>query len=235
MNINPGKRNDEGKALEGASVSTALKVFGAEALFSGGKYEASCRGPIESQRARYCELKARLVEAEEKGYGGRIILQEELATIPIESKWEDKIQNLVTTQGKNDLLDKYLAGSTYNAAFYVGLISSISYSAVAITDIAAQINGTNGWKEAGPTNAPNYSQSTRPALTFAAATAGVKATSAAAVFSISSAGTVKGCFAVTSSAKEGTTLVLFSAGLFTGGDKVVASGDTLNVSYSLGV
>lgn len=150
-------------------------------------------------------------------------------------KWEDHINNLVTTQGKNDLLDKYLAGSAYTAAFYCGLISSVSYTGVAAGDTAAQINGTNAWKEAGPTNAPNYGAATRPAFTFASASAGSKATSSASSFTFSSAGTVKGAFASTVSTKEGTTGVLLSAGLFSGGDKIVAASDTLNVSYTLSV
>lgn len=146
-------------------------------------------------------------------------------------KWRDTIKNLVTTAGKNDLLDKYLSGSAYTAAFYVGLISSVDWSAVNAADT---MSSHAGWKEAGPTNAPAYSQSTRPAAAWGSAAAGSKALSAPASFSITSAGTVKGMFLTTGSAKDGTTGVLFSAGAFTGGDKIVANGDTLNVSYSLG-
>lgn len=144
-------------------------------------------------------------------------------------KWTDTIQNLITTVGKNDLLDKYLAGSSYTAAWYIGLISSTSYSAVAAADTAGS---HAGWLESGATYTPAYSQSTRVVTAWSSASAGSKATSAASAFSISSSGTVKGAFLTSSSTKDGTGGTLYSAGLFSGGDKVVASGDTVNVTYT---
>ena len=180
-----------------------------------------------NEHGRIVMLSEAMEEANARGdyYGVNIRRNGEIA-------WEAPAPNLVTTQGGNDLLDKYLAGAVYTAAWYIGLISSVSWSAVNIADTAAQINGTNGWKEAAASNAPDYSQSTRPVVTFASAAAKSKATSAPSAFTISGAGTVKGCFLISVSTKQGTTGVLYSCGVFTGGDKTVATTDTLNVSYT---
>lgn len=139
-------------------------------------------------------------------------------------RWSDTIDNLVTTVGKNELLDKGLAGSSYTAAWYVGLIDNGSWSAVNAADTMAS--------HAGWTENTGYSQSTRPAASWSAASAGAKALSSAASFTINADDTIKGCFLVNNSTKGGTTGVLYSAGLFTAGDKVVQNGDTLNVSYT---
>ncbi|MFL5900883.1 MAG: hypothetical protein ACJ75S_06755 [Solirubrobacterales bacterium] len=138
--------------------------------------------------------------------------------------WTDTIENLVTTAGKNDALDKYLAGSAYTAAWYLGLIDSTSYSAVAVGDTSAS---HSGWTEN-----TGYTQGARPTTAWSAASAGSKALSSALTFSINANATVKGCFLISNSTKGGTTGILYSAGLFTGGDKVVQNGDTLNVSYT---
>jgi hypothetical protein len=145
-------------------------------------------------------------------------------------KWEEKFDNLVTTQGKNHLLDTYLAGSAYTGKVFLGLISSIGYSAVAVGDTA---NSHTGWTEF-----TGYSQTTRRPPSFAAASSGSKATATAAVFSITSADTVKGTFLVANTgtglaaAKGGFSGSLYSAGLFSGGDKTIANGDVVNVTYT---
>lgn len=153
-------------------------------------------------------------------------------------KWEDVIENTVMTEGKNVMLDAALAGSSYTVVGpYMGLISSVSYSAIVAGDTAAQINGTNGWKEAGSsTNYPLYT-TPRKTCAWSAATAGAKALSAALSFSIiTTGGTIKGCFIVFSTSASSTIAstagALYSAGLFSGGDKVVAPSDTVQVSYS---
>lgn len=140
-------------------------------------------------------------------------------------KWEDYVDNLVTTVGKNDALDKHLAGSAYTAAWYIGLISATSYTTgPAVGDTMAS---HGGWAED-----QQYSQASRPTTAWNAASGGSKALSSALSFSINATTTIKGCFLVSNSTKGGTTGILYSAGLFTGGDKAVANGDTLNVSYT---
>ncbi len=142
--------------------------------------------------------------------------------------WEEEIDNLVTTAGKNDLLDKYLAGSSYTAAWYLGLISSTSYTTgPAVGDTPAS---HSGWAED-----QNYSQSTRPAASWNAASGGSKALSAGAVFTMNASATIKGCFLISNSTKGGTTGTLYSAGLFSGGDQPVVSGNTLTVTYTASV
>ena len=138
-------------------------------------------------------------------------------------KWSDVIKNLVVTQGKNNMLDEYFEGSGYTPAWYLGLVDG----ATSPTYNAADTMGSHaGWSEF-----TSYSEATRPAPTWSAASSGSKATTATS-FSISGSGTVAGAFMTTNSTKSGTTGTLYSAGNFTGGSRSVASGDTLNVTYT---
>lgn len=149
-----------------------------------------------------------------------------------EIKWEDEFDNLVTTVGKNDLLDKYFKGSAYTAAFFVGLIDAdTGWTAVAAGDT---MSSHGGWQEAATTN-PTYSNGTRPALTLGTPAAGsVDNVGSVAAFTINATNSVKGAFVTTVSTKDGTTGILYSAGAFAA-DRAVISGDTLNVTITLTV
>jgi hypothetical protein len=58
-------------------------------------------------------------------------------------------------------------------------------------------------------------------------------TASPAAFNINDTATVGGAFLISNSTKSGTTGILFSASDFAApGDRVVASGDTLNVTYT---
>lgn len=147
----------------------------------------------------------------------------------------DVFDNLVTTEGKNMLLDNQFS-TNVTPNWFCGLISSVGYTTIVAADVAAQINGTNGWKEAGSsTNYPLIAARLVPS--WSAASAGSKSFSSALVFTvITTGGTVKGCILIggtgATSAVANTSGKLYSAGLFSGGDKILGVGDTLTVSYT---
>ena len=138
-------------------------------------------------------------------------------------KWEETIKNLVTTVGKNDILDKYFAGTSYTAAWYMGLVDGASTPTYAVGDTLAS---HAGWTELAAGTA--YSGS-RPTVSWSAASAGSKA-STATTFTISATNTVAGALLAT--VASGTSGTLYSAGSFTGGNRSVSSGDTLLVTYT---
>jgi len=143
-------------------------------------------------------------------------------------KWEDQMHNLVVNQGLQDMNTKYFSGSSYTAAFFLGLItgpgSSTTYSAGDTLPTHA------GWSEF-----TNYSGA-RKAVTFGTATTAdpsvIGNSASPAQFSITGGGgTVAGAFLTTVS--SGTSGVLFSEADFQSpGDRVVVAGDTLNVTYT---
>lgn len=143
-------------------------------------------------------------------------------------KWAEETRNVVTTEGKNDLLNKYFKGSAYTAAWYVGLIDNASFTAVAAGDTAAQINGSNGWLELS-----EFTEGVRQTLTLGTPSAGSVDNSASkASFSMNATKTVNGAFVVTTSVVDGVTGVLYSAASFSAA-RAVANGDTLNVTVTL--
>jgi hypothetical protein len=143
-----------------------------------------------------------------------------------EKKWETDFHNLVVNEGLQDLNTKYFKASGYTAAWYLGLVTGPgSGTTFAATDtLASHV----GWTED-----TNYSGS-RKAVTFGNATLAdpsvIDNSASPAVFNINNTTTVAGAFLA--SVASGTSGILFSEGDFTGGDKLVANGDTLNVTYT---
>jgi len=142
-----------------------------------------------------------------------------------QKKWEDSFHNLVVNQGLQDLNTKYFKGSSYTAVWYLGLITGPGSGT---TYAASDTLASKAWTED-----TNYSGN-RKAVTFGTATTAdpsvIDNSASPAAFSINNSTTVAGAFLASSA--SGTSGVLFSEGDFTGGDKVVANGDTLNVTYT---
>jgi hypothetical protein len=145
-------------------------------------------------------------------------------------KWSESMHNLVVNVGLKDMNDKYFTGSGYTAAWFLGLVTGPGAgNTYAAGDTMAS---HSGWTED-----VGYSQSTRPACSFGAATTAdpsvITNSASVAVFSINATTTVAGAFLTSNNTKGGTTGVLFSVANFgTPGDRAVVSGDTLNVTYT---
>ena len=160
-------------------------------------------------------------------------------------KWEDVAPNLVTAVGKQALFDYYFgatgtAGGTAAGANYLGLVGSASATANYVA--SDTISSHTGWIEVGGSNAPAYT-GTRQSPSWSAASSGgttptniTTKTASALTFAMTSGGTVFGCFinsgATASATKDTATGILYSAGNFTGGSKIVAASDSLAVTYT---
>ena len=145
-------------------------------------------------------------------------------------KWSDTFHNLVVNQGLQDMNSKYFQGAGYTAGWYLGLVegpgSGTTYAA------GNTLASHSGWTELTPGTA--YTGN-RKAVTFGTATTADPSVidnsgSPSSFAMLVNSTVVAGAFLC--SVASGTSGVLFSAGDFTGGDKTVDSGDTLNVTYS---
>jgi hypothetical protein len=143
-------------------------------------------------------------------------------------KWEDSAKNIVVNTGLQDMNEKYFKGSSYTAAWYIGLVDGPnSGNTYAAGDTLAS--------HAGWTENTDYSGSNRITATFGTATTAdpsvIDNSGSVAVFSITGTATIAGAFLTVTQDRSTTTGLLFSVSAFTGGDRAVISGDTLNVTY----
>lgn len=144
-------------------------------------------------------------------------------------KWEDSCHNLVVNAGLQDMNNKYFKGSSYTAAWYLGLVDASGFSAYSANDTMAS---HSGWTET-----TDYSGANRGTVTFGTPTTAdpsvVTNSSSATQFSITGTVTVKGAFLTATQDKTTNSGVLFSVSSFQApGDRSVVNGDTLTVTYT---
>lgn len=137
-----------------------------------------------------------------------------------------EFNNDIVNQGKNDLFDTFFHDATpvASSSWFIGLISSVSYSALAAADTMAS--------HAGWTEFTSYTQATRVAWGPGAAASQSITNSSPATFDINASGTVKGVFVCTNSTKSGTSGRLWATALF-GADVPVVNTDQLRITYSV--
>lgn len=139
--------------------------------------------------------------------------------------WVAGFNNLVTTVGLNDSLTQHFKGSSYTAAWYVGLTAATPTFA----------NGDTASSHGGWTELTAYSESVRQTLTLGTASGGSIDNSASkAAFTINAnSTTIGGAFLITVSTKSGTTGTLYGGGALSVGNKTLDSADVLNVTLTL--
>lgn len=235
---------ERARAASRAGASIVRSVVMDEAANAGGLYMAECWAPSPARLAEYIDYRDQLTEALSlRPFAPERIeaIKKRLADIPLELKWQDGFRNTVVTEGKNAALTHFLKGSSYTASVALGLIEDTGYSAIAAGNTAANITAVgggspaNGWNEA-----PSSTCASRGTPSFGTASSGSLATSSSVSFAIIATDTIKGAFLLcrsTAGTAVSTTVgntngALYSAGLFSGGDRAVANGDTLNVSYT---
>ena len=136
------------------------------------------------------------------------------------------VPNRVMNAAMNAILEAF-RGTAFPSAWYCGLISSTSFSAIAAADTMAS--------HAGWTELTGISNATRPLIfdsTSPASASQQITNSAAAVFTANAVGTVKGIFIASNNTIGGTTGTLWAASQLTA-DQQFSSGETVSITYVL--
>lgn len=136
-----------------------------------------------------------------------------------EVKWTEWARNLVTNAGLNDVLNNYFKGSSYTAAWYVGLKGA---GTIAAGDTLAS---HGGWAEIS-----DYTGDRKALVLGTVASQSVDNSASKATFAIDDTATVAGAFVAT--AESGTSGVLYGVANFTT-PRDVENGDTLTVTVTL--
>jgi hypothetical protein len=145
-------------------------------------------------------------------------------------KWTDESKNLVVNVGLQYMAGTALDGSTARiTSWYLGLYGAASSNNPAAGDTMSS--------HAGWTEVTDYTEATRPAATFVAATTAnpsvVTNSASKAQFTMNATVTVGGAFLTSNNTKGGTTGTLFSAKDFNSpGDRSTVSGDVVLVTYT---
>lgn len=137
--------------------------------------------------------------------------------------FEDEFDNLVTTEGKNYLLDVGLAHTdspeTASTDWYIGLTDGTPTTAAGDT-----LASHAGWVEVTA-----YSGNRKLYTPATPASGSITNAAAKASFAINADSTTVGG-AFLANAASGTTGVLYAVGAFSGGDVVLSNGSTLEVT-----
>lgn len=140
-------------------------------------------------------------------------------------KWEETISNIVVNAGLDHALAVTLSGATQSSSWYLGLVDGATAPTFAAGDTMAS---HSGWSVN-----TDYSETARQVWSEGGVSAqSLDNSGSVATFSVNATSDIAGAFLVDDSTKGGTAGTLFAGGAFSA-TRTVASGDTLNVTYTL--
>lgn len=138
----------------------------------------------------------------------------------------ETISNSVTNLAINDILDTYFGATAKKAAFYLGLIDNVGFTAVSVNDTMAS---HAGWAEF-----QTYDEAVRQTWTAAAASGQAITGTAVSEVTIGTitAQSLQGLFVTDNSTKGGATGFLWSTALFSTPAPIVTA-DVFRLTYTL--
>lgn len=131
-------------------------------------------------------------------------------------------ENVVTSEGRNHLLQSYFTGGTAGTK-YVGLFTG---------NITPTENDVMATFLTNAVEFTGYTEANREQFVGTVTGSGVSNTTNKAEFTINATGTIRGVFISTNNIKAGTSGILFSAKRFDT-DRAVNSGDVLQIEWNL--
>lgn len=141
-------------------------------------------------------------------------------------KWIEEVDNTVVDVGIDDILDVYFHDATQTAStsWFVGLTTGSPTPAAG--DTMASHAGWTEWT--------TYDEAARQAWGHAAPSSKVVTNSTALTYTSSSdTQTVGGGFLTTVTTKGGSTGTLFNVAAFTGGNKSLDTGETIDITVTI--
>lgn len=135
-------------------------------------------------------------------------------------RWVVEIENLIPDEGLSYAITALIG----EAPVYLGLIDAAGFSALATTDTAAEIGGTNGWTEIVA-----YTPTARPLLIFGGISPGVVSNLAnPAIYTATAPFEFYGGFLVTSSTLSGTNGTILGEAAADAGSQSVLAGNMIS-------
>lgn len=233
-NLNPIGERKAGMTTQ-ASVTARPRIKEGRVMRNRWIIEKYSPVPYEELVAMVGEAEAKRVRTLERN-GGLFVTLREIAlafgkatasALRSPPDWMTEIpHNNVVHEGLDHSLNQHLKGSAYTAAWYIGLMNSSP--TVADGDTMAS---HAGWEEIG-----DYDEVQRAEAIFGTVSGqSVDNSASKGTFTMNAGTNVGGAFLVSGdggTAIDGTNGTLYGGGAFTGGDRTLSSGDTINVSIT---